>query len=206
MALYPEGEVRVSHDYQRTGEPPVLEFGSWEQHDGRVVVQLVGQWGSESRKYSQPTRVQLEQGADGLVVVGNDNSAFASEGLTLQLQEGQPILLDHSRWQLRELSTREGERIVLNDPAEYTLEFSEDGRLSGQADCNRFTAGYFTVGTSLYLTPVAATRAMCPEDSLSDRYLQAVNRADSFRLQDRELHLSYGNGSGTMRFILQGQG
>jgi hypothetical protein len=48
---------------------------------------------------------------------------------------------------------------------------------------------------------VAMTKALCPPNSLSDRFTQEVARVVRYAVRGGELYLELANGSGTMRFI-----
>lgn len=55
----------------------------------------------------------------------------------------------------------------------------------------------------LAFKPIALTRAMCPEGSLSDRFAKEVGRATSYFLKDGDLYLELPIDSGTLRFRRQ---
>ena len=66
------------------------------------------------------------------------------------------------------------------------IEFSEDGRVGGDASCNRFSGGYELTGTTLALGEIAATRRMCSE-TLNDqelRVLQVLSRVAGWRIEN----------------------
>jgi len=48
------------------------------------------------------------------------------------------------------------------DRSRVTLEFDGEGRLSGHASCNRYTASYTRDGDGLTIGPAATTRMACP--------------------------------------------
>ena len=66
--------------------------------------------------------------------------------------------LTGSYWRLEDLAGR-----GVLDRAETTLEFPEDGMVSGTGGCNRFNGSYQRRGDSLSFGPLAATRMACPE-------------------------------------------
>ncbi|AGH51716.1 hypothetical protein G432_20155 (plasmid) [Sphingomonas sp. MM-1] len=49
----------------------------------------------------------------------------------------------------------------LIDRSNVTVQFSQDGRVSGSAGCNRFTGDYSIEGQSLRIGPLAVTRRAC---------------------------------------------
>lgn len=48
------------------------------------------------------------------------------------------------------------------DRARVTIRFSTDGRMSGNASCNRYTATYSAKGRRLVIGPPSTTRMACP--------------------------------------------
>lgn len=80
--------------------------------------------------------------------------------------------LDGSAWRLVNIASMDDTNYAPEDPAKYTLVFGEDGRAAMQADCNRGNAAWSSRSPgNLEFGPVAATRAMCPPESLSGKYL-----------------------------------
>jgi heat shock protein HslJ len=103
-------------------------------------------------------------------------------------------------WQLQAIQMMDGEILTPGKMDVYTLELSADGTANGQADCNRFGGGYTLEGSSLSFGPLNSTRAMCPEGSLYDRYMQGVGDANSFVLKDGHLFLAFGPDAGILEF------
>lgn len=78
----------------------------------------------------------------------------------------------------------------------YTLEFATSDRLSGRADCNRYSGGYERTGKGrIKVLAVAATRAACPPESISDEFLRLVGTATQYEIRDMRLWLSGDDGS-----------
>jgi heat shock protein HslJ len=76
-------------------------------------------------------------------------SSFAGTASVAALQAGE--------WRVEDIA---GARVIDNSPA--TLLFGADGRLSGNATCNRLTASYTVEGSKLTIGPVGTTRMACP--------------------------------------------
>lgn len=77
-------------------------------------------------------------------------------------------------WQWTSLANRTtGETTQIANPEAYTLVFSADGTLNGQADCNRFSGAY-SQESGFAITIGAITEAFCGEDSLDQQYLQLL--------------------------------
>jgi putative lipoprotein len=77
----------------------------------------------------------------------------------------------------------------------YTIEFTADGRVAGQADCNRYTGAYSepAPGRLAMGANMAVTMAACPPASRSPEYLRAVGAATRYELVGGELKL-FGGG------------
>ena len=76
----------------------------------------------------------------------------------------------------------------------YTIEFTADGEVAGQADCNRYFGGYSEPSPGrLALTNLGATLAACPPESRSSDFLRVVSAATRYELVGGELKL-FGGG------------
>jgi heat shock protein HslJ len=67
-----------------------------------------------------------------------------------------------------------------------TLEFLEDGKMSGFAGCNRMTGTYAVSGNRLTFGAIATTRKLCPPAMMDPetKYLAALARARRFALDE----------------------
>lgn len=94
-----------------------------------------------------------------------------------------------------------GQRAVVDviDGTELTVAFGTDGRVSGSAGCNRYTAAYTTTGDTLSIAQAAATRRMCvtPEGAMQQeqRFLEALGKAATARLDGDRLELRTADGA-----------
>lgn len=93
------------------------------------------------------------------------------------------------------------EAMNVSEPERYTIQFLPDGRAAIRADCNRGTGAYKTEGTQLSFGPIASTRAMCPPGSLSDRFLESLQNAATFRIDRDRLYVDQKMDSGTLRLV-----
>ena len=85
------------------------------------------------------------------------------------------------------------------DQARYTITFANDGTASITADCNTVAATYTTAGTQLDITLGAATLVACPEGSVADQFLGALQLASSFSVHGNGLTMYLGN-EGSIEF------
>jgi heat shock protein HslJ len=101
------------------------------------------------------------------------------------------------RWELQAFEMGANTTPIPN-PENYTLEFTDDGRVSIRADCNRCNGSYEARGNQLTIGPLGCTRAFCGPDSFFDEYVAALQSASSFARSGNELVIS--TSGGTMRF------
>jgi len=78
-----------------------------------------------------------------------------------------------------------------DEPGRYTLRFEPDGGLKLRADCNRGKGRWtLTDPSGLRLEALATTRAMCPPESLHDRFLSDLGYVRSFVMDGGHLFLA----------------
>ncbi|MCI1192968.1 META domain-containing protein [Calidifontimicrobium sp. SYSU G02091] len=83
------------------------------------------------------------------------------------------------------------------DRSRITLRFGNDGRLTGSASCNRFSAPWQLHGEGLRIGPAVATRMACPPPLMDqeDRFLRLLERVTRFEIAaDGALVLVAGDG------------
>lgn len=84
-----------------------------------------------------------------------------------------------------------------NVEGDYTLTFSSNGKVSGQADCNRFF-GSFTSGEeegALEIGQLGSTKVMCPPESLEGRYLESLQSTVRVHIEGESLTLITSDGT-----------
>jgi len=78
-----------------------------------------------------------------------------------------------------------------DDASTYTLAFGADGTAAMLADCNRGTGTWTSASASrLRFGPLAATKALCPPDFLSEKYLAQFQWVRSHVIEDGHLYLA----------------
>ena len=103
-------------------------------------------------------------------------------------------------WQWESLVTPV-ETVKPDRPELYTLQLDRSGRVAVRADCNRGSGPYtVSAGRRITFGAMALTRAACPPDSLSDRFVRDVGRVSSYFVRDGGLFLEMPVDSGTLRF------
>ncbi len=98
-------------------------------------------------------------------------------------------------------------KLTVDDPTQYTVEFRNDGSVSAKADCNQGNGSYTSENAgkgssgSIDIEIMAMTRAMCPPESLSDKFVQYLNEAVIYFFDGENLYLDLPADSGTMSFV-----
>ena len=115
--------------------------------------------------------------------------------------------LTGTTWRLLNIEsmTSEAPGTSIEDPAEYTVTFGQDGKAGFRVDCNRGNSSWSAdplVGDSgkLSFGPIALTRMMCPQPSVDTEVAKALGLARGYLFSDGRLHLSLEADGGIMHF------
>jgi heat shock protein HslJ len=113
-----------------------------------------------------------------------------SSGLTSGPSEA---TLAGTDWELVQIEAGGG---VVSVPPEqtFTARFGTEAELNATVDCNVCQGSYAAAGTSLSVGPLACTRAYCGDDSLDDRFLSALQGAESYLRSGSELRITHRDG------------
>lgn len=85
---------------------------------------------------------------------------------------------------------------------DYTITFNEDGTASVVADCNSGSGSYtLHEDSGLTIAIQAITDAACPSGSLGDSFVEYLNQAGSFAVNDGTLTIDLMADGGTMTFV-----
>jgi heat shock protein HslJ len=88
---------------------------------------------------------------------------------------------------------------IISEPEKYTIEFQTSGTAIVKADCNMANLTYSTNGNQLTIKAGPMTLAYCGTGSLSNEYVQALQQATTYTVQDNTLTIHSGS-NGTMNF------
>jgi heat shock protein HslJ len=88
----------------------------------------------------------------------------------------------------------------IDEPDHYTLQFNLDSTVNIKADCNTAIGNYTLDGQSIQIELGPMTKAACPPDSRSEKYLQYLSAAAIHFFEGDELLIDLKMDSGTMRF------
>lgn len=94
------------------------------------------------------------------------------------------IPLVGTEWKLTQLG---GESVVSEM---YRMTLSEDGRITGVGDCNRFNGAYTLKDKTLEISQnMAVTRIFCPDQEREDRFFNMMFEIDTYSIDGRKLML-----------------
>ena len=118
---------------------------------------------------------------------------LGEDGGVLATLAPQPTTLSGTSWRVTGYNNgKQAVTSVLTDTT-LTVTFGPDGRVSGSAGCNSYTAGYTSDGSTLTFTPAAATRKMCAKpDRIMEQeqqFLAALGTVATMRMEGDRLEL-----------------
>lgn len=94
-------------------------------------------------------------------------------------------------WQLVKIMGMDDSVDAPDDRSLYTLSFDSEGGAAMQADCNRGKGSWMSESAGqLRFGPIAGTRALCPPESISEKYLSQFEWVRSYVLKNGHLFLA----------------
>jgi len=103
-------------------------------------------------------------------------------------------------WKLVRVAYANDTEKKIKQPEKYLLLLSKDKKVNILADCNRGFGSYVLDGSSLTISILGTTRAMCAPQSFSEKYISELKAVVSYILKDDKLYLSLKYDSGIMEF------
>lgn len=139
-----------------------------------------------SASCSQDSDTQQTGEAPALPEVEADEQTLMEEPTSEE-----PGALGGTSWRLVQIMSMDDNTFKPDDPSKYTLSFRTDGGMNVLADCNRGKGSWTSESRSqLKFGPIATTMAMCPPESLHDRYLAQFEWVRSYVIRDGHLFLA----------------
>lgn len=146
-------------------------------------------------------KVTYYQIKDGALLLMN-----AENRLILHFVAHQSATLEKTRWQANGINNGKGGVVSSTSTHLATARF-EEGKLSGNAGCNNFSSSYTISGENITIGPAMATRKFCAEPAgimeQEQQYLQALQKAHTYKLRRDNLELRNEKGSLLVRFVVQ---
>jgi heat shock protein HslJ len=131
-------------------------------------------------------------------VGGGKLDLLGADGAVLATLAKQARDLAGTAWKATGINNGKGAVVSVAAGSTVSLAFGADGRASGSAGCNNFTAGYTVDGSSLRFGPAAATRKMCPEADVMEQeasFLKALESVSTARVEADRLELRTTDGA-----------
>jgi len=205
LRLSADGTMTWLTDYGKN-RPAMTEEGRWNAISVEEIEVILER---RDGKQVESSGVRLLKQGDTLRTAANSATEFGSQGLLLKLAKAAaaPISAPMTgavspigAWQWESLISS-ADKIAVNQPERYKLQLRAGGKAQVLADCNRGQASYSFDGRRFNMRIAGITRAACPADSLSGRYLKALETAVGQRVRGENLFLDLPADGGTMKFI-----
>jgi heat shock protein HslJ len=106
--------------------------------------------------------------------------------VTSTASAGQDEILSGRSWVAEDINGK-----AVMDMLQTTLEFGEDGKVGGNAGCNRYFGSVKIEGDKIEFGPLGATRKMCPESIMNqeDAFFKSVPEVVRWRIENGLLFL-----------------
>jgi len=118
----------------------------------------------------------------------------------------QPAELEKTQWQAAGINNGRGGVVSSASTGLSTARFL-DGKLTGNAGCNQYSAGYIREENKITIGPVMTTRKYCPKPAeimqQEQEYLQAIAGTRIITLDTRKLELRNEEGALQVRFSMK---
>lgn len=186
-------------------------FGSYSVVGEKLtIVQPIG----ATMKLCPPPVMEQEQAYLDLLKQVNTYH-IDDQTLVLLDQAQQPVLkyrvqqsaeLEETKWRATGINNGQGGVVSSANTELSTAQFL-DGKLTGNAGCNQYSAGYTREDDKISIGPVMTTRKHCQESAdimqQEQEYLQAITGERILILGTRELELRNEKGALQVRFTVQ---
>lgn len=137
-------------------------------------------------------------GAKAYRVDGDKLHLLSADGTLRATLAAQAQTLAGSNWRVVGINNGRGGVASLVAGSSVTVSFAADGRASGSAGCNQYTAGYVSEGQKLRFSAPASTRKMCAGDDLMTQehnFLRALEAVATMRIDGDRLEMRSADGA-----------
>jgi heat shock protein HslJ len=183
ITLLSNGTFKRSMTYLGKSDQKFYDNGNYEWNKDASTLTLTSSEGSVR---------QYEIGDNSLYHLDNQGNRITGDLAEnyMLLKNKTDTALENKTWVLVELM---GQAIVdgENTKEMYMMFISENGTLAGFDGCNRFTGGYELLEGNRYKSgPFATTRMACVDMENSRKFIQAVEKSDTYMLTDSTLSIT----------------
>ncbi len=202
LTLNYDNTFRLTSVYQERDVAPFVEEGHFEWNtDGNTILLKNGKTNARQFRVGENKVFMLK--SDGKKVEGNLADMYilnkSQQSPSTQLENA----LAKSQWQLTQLY---GETIEAAKLTEVPfLKFTPtEKRINGNAGCNLFFGSYeLSSDSALRFSQIGATKRFCPNMSVEDRFLKALNETTRMKIQGNSLVLLNGDDEEMMVLVNQ---
>jgi heat shock protein HslJ len=119
-------------------------------------------------------------------------------------RENAGLMMTRTNWTLQSLADNTGILISARSGTNVTAMFDREGRMSGNAGCNGYTARYQTLEYSINITGMSSTKMVCHGPGVMEQesaFLDDISRTVSFRIGESSLKFYDANGKTVLVFV-----
>ena len=137
---------------------------------------------------------------------GQQLTLLDASGKTLATLAAQSSKLGGTSWTVTGYNNGKQAVVSVILGSKLTADFSADGRLSGSAGCNNYTATYEASGKSIKIGPAASNRKACADPAgvmeQETQYLKALETVATYRVEGNRLELRTAEGALAATFVV----
>ncbi len=128
--------------------------------------------------------------------------ASSSSGASRAGSPAAPATLEGTPWTLTAYTGTDGKSAPVPATVEATATFA-DGKVTGSAGCNTYTASYTVSGQKLTIGPAATTQMACPPPAsvVEAAFLAALGNVASYAIDGSTLELQGSDGKAGLTFV-----
>jgi heat shock protein HslJ len=115
---------------------------------------------------------------------------LGTDGSVLATFAAQSTLLAGTNWKVTGINNGRNALVSTVGGSTVTMAFAADGKVSGSAGCNQYTARYESEGSKFRFNAPAATRKMCPDAGVMEQeqaFLKALEAVRTLRVEGSRL-------------------
>ncbi len=206
LRLKADGTMSLVTDF-RNNRAPVTEDGRWNPISVELIDVIIER---KDGRTVEPSTLHFVKKGDVMQSTPESSAQFG--GHVVQLRQAKSAALaavaapvagsaDATglwRW---ESMVSPADKIAIDQPERYTLDLQGGGKAAIRADCNRGQAAYKFDGRGVAIRISGMSKSACSADSLSERYVKALEAASTQRLRGDILFLDLPGEGGTMKFV-----
>lgn len=142
------------------------------------------------------------QSAQSYKIVNDTLTIKLANGGTMKFSDSpkeEKTALENTTWRWQSSENSRGNKLTVDKPENYWIEFKKGGELGMKADCNGGGGNYEASGNSLKISSLISTQMFCGERSHDKRFTRGLESAQSFSIEGNTLTIKSGND--TMKFF-----